>query len=89
MIKLNLTESILISYVVYVEAARYRMAMQEYNYILIYYRVVCPACESEFTSYEKYINHVFEKHENQPSLRMKAKIIKKEDNTDCLQTGET
>jgi uncharacterized C2H2 Zn-finger protein len=58
-------------------------------YILIYYRVVCPACESEFTSYEKYINHVFEKHENQPSLRMKAKIIKKEDNTDCLQTGET
>ena len=51
--------------------------MSEYNYILIYYRVVCPACESEFTSYEKYIHHVFEKHENQPSLRMKAKIIKK------------
>jgi uncharacterized C2H2 Zn-finger protein len=63
--------------------------MQEYNYILIYYCVVCPACESEFSSYEKYIHHVFEKHENQPSLRMKAKIIKKEDNTDCLQTGET
>ena len=64
--------------------------MSEYNYILIYYRVVCPACESEFTSYEKYINHVVQKHENQPSLRMKAKIIKKEeDNTDCLQTGET
>jgi uncharacterized C2H2 Zn-finger protein len=64
--------------------------MSEYNYILIYYRVVCPACESEFTSYENYIHHVVQKHENQPSLRMKAKIIKKEeDNTDCLQTGET
>jgi hypothetical protein len=58
-------------------------------YILIYYRVVCPACESEFINYEKYIDHVFEKHKDQPSLRMKAKIIKKEDNTDRLKTGET
>ncbi len=64
--------------------------MREYNYILIYYRVVCPACESEFISYEKYINHVVQKHEIQPSLRMKAKIIKKEeDNTDYLQSEET
>jgi uncharacterized C2H2 Zn-finger protein len=67
----------------------YISIMSEYNYILMNYRVVCPACESEFTSYEKYINHVVQKHENQPSLRMKAKIIKKEDNTDYLQTGET
>ena len=61
----------------------------DYNYGLIYYRVVCPACESEFVSYEKYIDHVFQKHDNQPSLRMKAKIIKKGDNEDCLQMGET
>jgi uncharacterized C2H2 Zn-finger protein len=61
----------------------------DYNYGLIYYRVVCPACESEFVSYEKYIDHVFQKHDNQPSLRMKAKIIKKGDNNDCLQTEET
>lgn len=38
------------------------------------YRVVCPACDSEFLSYEKYIDHVFQNHEDQPSLRMKAKI---------------
>ena len=61
----------------------------DYNYGLIHYRVVCPACESEFVSYEKYIDHVFQKHDNQPSLRMKAKIIKKGDNNDYLQTGET
>ena len=61
----------------------------DYNYGLIYYRVVCPACESEFVSYEKYIDHVFQKHDNQPSLRMKAKIIKKGDNNDYLKTGET
>jgi uncharacterized C2H2 Zn-finger protein len=61
----------------------------DYNYGLIYYRVVCPACKSEFVSYEKYIDHVFQKHDNQPSLRMKAKIIKKGDNNDCLQTEET
>jgi uncharacterized C2H2 Zn-finger protein len=66
----------------------YISIMSEYNYILIYYRVVCPACESEFTSYENYIHHIVQEHENQPSLRMKAKIIKKEDNTDYLQTGE-
>jgi uncharacterized C2H2 Zn-finger protein len=63
--------------------------MSDYNYRLIYYRVVCPTCELEFINYEKYIDHVFEKHDNQPSLRMKAKIIKKGDNTDCLQTGES
>jgi uncharacterized C2H2 Zn-finger protein len=40
------------------------------------YRVVCPACDSEFLSYEKYIDHVFQNHEDQPSLRMKAKIRK-------------
>jgi uncharacterized C2H2 Zn-finger protein len=44
------------------------------------YKVVCPACDSEFQSYETYINHVFSEHENQPSLRMRAKIVKKEIN---------
>jgi uncharacterized C2H2 Zn-finger protein len=44
------------------------------------YKVVCPSCNSEFESYEKYINHVFQKHENQPSLRMRAMIVKKEIN---------
>ena len=42
------------------------------------YKVVCPSCNSEFENYEKYINHIFEKHENQASLRMRAKIVKKE-----------
>jgi uncharacterized C2H2 Zn-finger protein len=41
------------------------------------YKVVCPLCNSEFQNYEKYINHVFEKHENQPSLRMRARIVKR------------
>jgi hypothetical protein len=31
-------------------------------------------------SYEEYITHVFQKHEDQPSVRMQAKIIKKENN---------
>jgi uncharacterized C2H2 Zn-finger protein len=44
------------------------------------YKVVCPSCNSEFENYEKYINHIFEKHANQPSLRMQAKIVKKETN---------
>jgi hypothetical protein len=44
------------------------------------YLVVCPSCNSEFLSYEEYISHVFEKHEDQPSIRMQAKIIKKEIN---------
>ncbi|HET7391985.1 MAG TPA: hypothetical protein VFJ51_14295 [Nitrososphaeraceae archaeon] len=44
------------------------------------YKVLCPSCKSEFGSYEKYVNHVFEKHEDQPSLRMRAIIIKKEIN---------
>jgi hypothetical protein len=42
------------------------------------YRVVCPECDSEFMSYEKFINHVFTSHEDQPSLRMKAIVKKKE-----------
>jgi uncharacterized C2H2 Zn-finger protein len=42
------------------------------------YRIVCPACSSEFLSYEKYVGHVFESHGDQPSLRMKA-IIRKEE----------
>jgi uncharacterized C2H2 Zn-finger protein len=29
------------------------------------YLVVCPSCNSEFLSYEEYISHVFEKHEDQ------------------------
>ena len=41
------------------------------------YNVVCP---SEFPSHEKYIDHILEKHENQPSLRMRARIVKKEIN---------
>jgi hypothetical protein len=38
--------------------------------------VVCPACNCEFSNYEKFNEHVFENHEDQPSLRMKAKIMK-------------
>jgi uncharacterized C2H2 Zn-finger protein len=44
------------------------------------YLVVCPSCNSEFLSYEEYISHVFQKHEDQPSVRMQAKIIKKDIN---------
>jgi uncharacterized C2H2 Zn-finger protein len=44
------------------------------------YKVACPSCSSEFENYEKYISHVFEKHENQPSLRMRARIVKNETN---------
>jgi hypothetical protein len=40
------------------------------------FRVVCPGCDSEFLSYEKYIDHVFLNHKDQPSLRMKVKIRK-------------
>jgi hypothetical protein len=40
------------------------------------YRVVCPACETSFPGYDKYLDHVFAKHSDQPSLRMKAKILK-------------
>jgi hypothetical protein len=40
------------------------------------YLVVIPSCNSEFLSYEEYISHVFEKHEDQPSVRMQAKIHK-------------
>jgi hypothetical protein len=36
--------------------------------------VVCPdACG--FPNYEKYNQHIFESHEDKPSLRMKARII--------------
>jgi uncharacterized C2H2 Zn-finger protein len=45
------------------------------------YVILCPSCNAEFLSYEKYVSHVFEKHEDQPSLRMQAKIIKKETNS--------
>jgi uncharacterized C2H2 Zn-finger protein len=44
------------------------------------YKVVCPSCNSEFENYEKYIGHIFEKHENEPSLRMRARIVKKGSN---------
>jgi hypothetical protein len=39
------------------------------------YRVVCPACNDSFPSYEKFIGHVFKAHENEPALRMKAKVV--------------
>lgn len=39
------------------------------------YRVVCPACDASFPSYEKYVDHVFETHGDQPVLRMKARIV--------------
>ncbi len=42
------------------------------------YVILCPFCSAEFLSYEKYVSHVFERHEDRPSLRMQAKIIKKE-----------
>jgi len=41
------------------------------------YCIICPSCSSEFFSYEKYINHIFKEHSDQPSLRMQVKIIKK------------
>jgi hypothetical protein len=44
------------------------------------YLVVCLSCNSEFLSYEQYFSHVFEKHEDQPLVRMQAKIIQKEMN---------
>jgi hypothetical protein len=44
------------------------------------YLVVCPSCNSEFLSYEEYISHVFEKYEDQPSVRMQPKIMNKEIN---------
>lgn len=40
------------------------------------YRVVCPACNNSFPSYEKFIDHVFKNHSNEPALRMKAKIVR-------------
>jgi uncharacterized C2H2 Zn-finger protein len=42
------------------------------------YLVVCPSCNSKFQSYEQYISHVFEKHDDQSSLRMQARIVKNE-----------
>ena len=49
-------------------------------YLLKTYTIVCPECDSEFRSYEKYINHVFRDHEDQPSLRMRALVREKKDN---------
>ena len=46
-------------------------------YLLKTYTIVCPECDSEFRSYEKYINHVFRDHEDQPSLRMRALVREK------------
>jgi uncharacterized C2H2 Zn-finger protein len=40
------------------------------------YRVVCPACDASFSSYEKYVDHVFKDHSDQPALRMKARIVR-------------
>ena len=40
------------------------------------YRVVCPACDASFSSYEKYVDHVFKDHTDQPALRMKARIVR-------------
>jgi len=38
--------------------------------------MVCPACGASFPSYEKYVDHVFKVHGNQPVLRMKARIVR-------------
>jgi len=40
------------------------------------YHVVCPACNASFPSYEKYVDHVFGSHPDQPELRMKARIVR-------------
>ncbi len=37
--------------------------------------VVCPDCNCGFPNYEKYNQHIFESHQDKPSLRMKARII--------------
>jgi hypothetical protein len=42
--------------------------------------VLCPACNCGFPNYEKFNDHIFEYHEDQPSLRMKAKIMKCDQN---------
>jgi hypothetical protein len=39
-----------------------------------------PSCNSKFLSYEEYVGQVFEKHEDQTSVRMQAKIMKTEIN---------
>jgi hypothetical protein len=44
------------------------------------YVVVCPSHNSEFLGYEEYICHVLQTHEDQPPVRMQAKIKKKEIN---------
>jgi len=43
---------------------------------IMVYRVVCPACDASFSSYEKYVDHVFKDHGNEPALRMKARIVR-------------
>jgi hypothetical protein len=40
------------------------------------YQVFCPACNASFSSYENYVDHVFESHPGQPELRMKARIVR-------------
>jgi hypothetical protein len=40
------------------------------------YCIVCPSCDSRFDNYEKFVDHIIESHKDQPSLRMKAKIIR-------------
>ncbi|HEX2557462.1 MAG TPA: hypothetical protein VHK86_04010 [Nitrososphaera sp.] len=40
------------------------------------YQVTCPACNASFPGYEKYIDHVFKNHPDQPALRMKARIVR-------------
>ena len=44
--------------------------------------IVCPDCNCGFPNYEKYNQHIFEKHGDKPSLRMKAKIMKCDQNQD-------
>jgi len=38
--------------------------------------VACPACNASYPSFEKYLEHVFADHKEQPALRMKGKVTK-------------
>jgi uncharacterized short protein YbdD (DUF466 family) len=49
-------------------------------YLLKTYTIVCPECDSEFPSYEKYIKHLFSDHEDQPSLRKRAFVRERKNN---------
>jgi sulfur relay (sulfurtransferase) DsrC/TusE family protein len=57
--------------------------------ILPKFVILCPSCNSEFISYEIYISHVFEKHQDQPSLRMQAKVIKKKIDEDSANLSQS